>query len=339
MTIPIYTPDTDTATTTTVDTDTSHTPAIDEQLQQLDTEKQQAIDDIHRNYNDWIDEFRQSNNPYDAIINTVQRRQLHDPRVTKARQALGSLYDAFQIIGSAAGMAAHHDATPPAPALSSAANTQNQYAHHIRQLQLQEDDNFRNTLRNLSDRKAHFDTSRNNNIRQLRSRQQQDIINTQQFYDRQRNNIINKEKDRKARENNAVIRANTQLEIAQSRQSTSGNSQRQDKSKVFDYNNVEYMLPAKKEKDFSASVGNLMNKYYIYADDYKEAGLTGISLHMAVLKAILDGEIQQENTSAYNDALKILNTYLIEQTKTRSTANSNITPFDFNAQSNDLGWN
>ena len=65
-------------------------------------------------------------------------------------------------------------------------------------------------------------------------------------------------------------------------------------------------------KDFSSAVGNLVNNSdnAIYPEDFTRYGakLSGTALHMAILRAVLNGDIQV-NANTYQEALSIFETY------------------------------
>ncbi|MEE0961710.1 MAG: hypothetical protein U0L54_04105, partial [Bacteroidales bacterium] len=139
-----------------VDTDNSKKEDIPG-LQQLETDNTNRVIEINEVYDTLINNLHNTQNPYQALQDTIKARQIHNPRATKARQAIGSLYDALQILGTATAMGSQRMATPPSPQLSSAAEKQNNYALHMKQLQLNEDNNHRSRVDNINRLSAQFD--------------------------------------------------------------------------------------------------------------------------------------------------------------------------------------
>lgn len=294
--------------TTDVD-NTSATPDLQQQLGALEAQRQADLEHINRNYQDLNQEYDDQLDIIDNLHKTVSRRKVVDPRAVQARQALGSLYDTIQLIGSAASMAGK--TTPPAPQLTSAQAQQNTIADRLYAAQRQADQDYATQLRHITQRQQQARADIAKQRRQSKTEADRMRLNTNKHYDTQATRILEGERNRQNRTRIAIERNATAIKQANIRAYGGGGSGA-NKYDLFDFDGNSYRLPANMRKDFSSAVGNLVNNSdnAIYPEDFTRYGakLSGTALHMAILRAVLNGDIQV-NANTYQEALSIFETY------------------------------
>lgn len=288
--------------TTDVD-NTSATPDLQQQLGALEAQRQADLDHINRNYQDLNQEYDDQLDIIDNLHKTVSRRKVVDPRAVQARQALGSLYDTIQLIGSAASMAGK--TTPPAPQLTSAQAQQNTIADRLYAAQRQADQDYATQLRHITQRQQQARTDLARKRRQAKTEADRMRLNTNKHYDTLFTRLTEGERDRQNRTRIAIERNATAIKQTNIRAYGGGGSGA-NKYDLFDFDGSSYRLPANMRKDFSSAVGNLVNN----SDNATRYGakLSGTALHMAILRGVLNGDIQV-NANTYQDALDIFDTY------------------------------
>lgn len=325
----IYEPSTDevdyTDTGKNVDTDNNKTEDIPG-LQQLDTDNTNRVSEINEVYNTLINNLNNTQNPYQALQETIKARQIHNPKATKARQAIGSLYDALQILGTATAMGSQRMATPPSPQLSSAAEKQNNYALHMKQLQLNEDNNHRSRVDNINRLSAQFDFEKQKELNRLQQQQQQHLGNQQRLYSTERNKLITAYEKRNSDAANAIMRYNN----SQNRKGNNSNGSSSTAKKEFTWDNITYTIPREREDDFNARVARLAKDsgISIYSIGY-DTKLSGTKLSFNILRAILNNDIEGLKPKNISEAENILNTYFTskqQNTTPQQTRNN----FQFN---------
>lgn len=294
--------------TTDVD-NTSATPDLQQQLGALEAQRQADLEHINRNYQDLNQEYDDQLDIIDNLHKTISRRKVVDPRAVQARQALGSLYDTIQLIGSAASMAGK--TTPPAPQLTSAQAQQNTIADRLYAAQRQADQDYATQLRHITQRQQQARADIAHQRRQSKTEADRMRLNTNKHYDTLSTRITEGERNRQNRTRIAIERNATAIKQANIRAYGSGGSGA-NKYDLFDFDGSSYRLPANMRKDFSSAVGNLVNNSdnAIYPEDFTRYGakLSGTALHMAILRAVLNGDIQV-NANTYQEALDIFETY------------------------------
>ena len=294
--------------TTDVD-NTSATPDLQQQLGALEAQRQADLDHINRNYQDLNQEYDDQLDIIDNLHKTISRRKVVDPRAVQARQALGSLYDTIQLIGSAASMAGK--TTPPAPQLTSAQAQQNTIADRLYAAQRQADQDYTTQLQHITRQQQQARADIAKQRRQAKTEADRMRLNTNKHYDTLSTRLTEGEHNRQNRTRIAIERNATAIKQANIRAYGSGGSGA-NKYDLFDFDGSSYRLPANMRKDFSSAVGNLVNNSdnAIYPEDFTRYGakLSGTALHMAILRAVLNGDIQV-NANTYQDALDIFETY------------------------------
>lgn len=294
--------------TTDVD-NTSTTPDLQSQLGALEAQRQADLEHINRNYQDLNQEYDDELDIIDNLHKTVSRRKVVDSRAVRARQALGSLYDTIQLIGSAASMAGK--TTPPAPQLTSAQAQQNTIADRLYAAQRQADQDYAKQLQYITRQQQQARADIAKQRRQAKTEADRMRLNTNKHYDTQATRILEGERNRQNRTRIAIERNATAIKQTNIRAYGGGGSGT-NKYDLFDFDGNSYRLPANMRKDFSSAVGNLVNNSdnAIYPEDFTRYGakLSGTALHMAILRAVLNGDIQV-NANTYQDALDIFETY------------------------------
>lgn len=284
-------------------------PTLQSQLDALDEQRKADLEHINRNYNDLNQEYDDQLDIIDNMHNTIARRKVYDPRAVNARQALGSLYDTIQLIGSAASMAGK--TTPPAPQLTSAQAQQQTIADRLYAAQRQADQDYATQLRLITQRQqqARADIARQR--RQATTEADRMRLNTNKHYDTINTRILEGERNRQNRMRIAIEHNATAIKQANIR-AYGGSGSGANKFDLFDFDSSSYRLPNNMRKDFSSAIGNLVqiSDYAIDKERFTRygAGLSGTALHMAILRAVLNRDIEV-NADAYNYAIDIFNTY------------------------------
>ncbi|MBR5003824.1 MAG: hypothetical protein IKY13_10030 [Bacteroidaceae bacterium] len=189
--------------TTDVD-NTSATPDLQQQLGALEAQRQADLEHINRNYQDLNQEYDDQLDIIDNLHKTVSRRKVVDPRAVQARQALGSLYDTIQLIGSAASMAGK--TTPPAPQLTSAQAQQNTIADRLYAAQQQADQDYATQLRHITQRQQQARADIAKQRRQSKTEADRMRLNTNKHYDTLSTRLTEGERNRRSRMAQTILR-------------------------------------------------------------------------------------------------------------------------------------
>lgn len=293
---------------TTVVDNTSATPDLQQQLGALEAQRQADLEHINRNYQDLNQEYDDQLDIIDNLHKTVSRRKMVDPRAVQARQALGSLYDTIQLIGSAASMAGKN--TPPAPQLTSAQAQQNTIADRLYAAQQQADQDYATQLRHITQRQQQARTDLARQRRQAKTEADRMRLNINKHYDTQENRIIEGERNRQERFNLAVFRESEKQKRQQEKLKQQGVKNAQD---FASYNGQFYKFDKSYNSAFKLEAGKFAAYYGIKLHNEKQdTGLSGIDLLKNVIIGTLDGDLQFDDSiaaQAYQDALDIFNTY------------------------------
>lgn len=126
--------------------------SVNEQVESINTELNSEISELDKRIETIKNEFKNNENPYDALIASQKKTQVTDPKRERAARTMSTLYDALQIIGSFAGMGGFsggRSATPAAPQLASATGIYNTYRNKREAEQQQADSSYTNTVNRL----------------------------------------------------------------------------------------------------------------------------------------------------------------------------------------------
>lgn len=293
---------------TTVADNTSATPDLQQQLGALEAQRQADLDHINRNYQDLNQEYDDQLDIIDNLHKTVSRRKVVDPRAVQARQALGSLYDTIQLIGSAASMAGK--TTPPAPQLTSAQAQQNTIADRLYAAQRQADQDYATQLRHITQRQQQARVDIAKQRRQAKTEADRMRLNTNKHYDTLSTRITEGEVKRKHETNLAVFKEANRIKRGQEKLSATGVKNSED---FIPYENNYYKIDAKYSTALPYEVAELAQRYYIDLSDFKrENGLNNKNTAPAFILAALNGSLPVSPSQAaqlYQDALDIFETY------------------------------
>ena len=322
--------------TTDVD-NTSATPDLQQQLGALETQRQADIEHINRNYQDLNQEYDDQLDIIDNLHKTVSRRKVVDPRAVQARQALGSLYDTIQLIGSAAAMAGN--TTPPSPQLTSAQAQQKTIADRLYAAQRQADEDYATQLRYITRQQQQARTDIAKQRRQAKTEADRTRLNTNKHYDNLVSKAVENERNRKNKLDIAIRRNANAIETAKIRAYGSGSGSGS-KFDFFTFDGNQYQLPANKRKDFSSAVGVLIKNSQgaLHADDYGQFGakLSGVPLYMAILRAVLNRDVTVDDNT-YNGALDILETFFTPYKEPQPTTTTKTDIPGFSASTSTTG--
>lgn len=293
----------------TTDADnTSATPDLQQQLGALEAQRQADLEHINRNYQDLNQEYDDQLDIIDNLHKTIDRRKVVDPRAVSARQALGSLYDTIQLIGSAASMAGK--TTPPAPQLTSAQAQQNTIADRLYAAQRQADQDYATQLRHITQRQQQARTDLARQRRQATTEADRMRLNTNKHYDTLSTRITEGEAKRKHDTKLAVFKETSKIKRGQEKLSTSGVKNSED---FIPYENNYYKIDAKYSTALPYEVAELAQRYYIDLAYFKrENGLNNKNTAAAFILAALNGSLpvsQSQAAQLYQDALDIFETY------------------------------
>lgn len=293
--------------TTDVD-NTSATPDLQQQLGALEAQRQADLEHINRNYQDLNQEYDDQLDIIDNLHKTVSRRKVVDPRAVQARQALGSLYDTIQLIGSAASMAGK--TTPPSPQLTSAQAQQNTIADRLYAAQQQADQDYATQLRHITQRQQQARTDLARQRRQATTEADRMRLNINKHYDTLSTRLTEGEAKRKHETKLAVFKETSKIKRGQEKLSTSGVKNSED---FIPYENTYYKIDAKYSTALPYEVAELAQRYYIDIADFKrENGLSNKNTAAALILAALNGSLpvsQSQAAQLYQDALSIFETY------------------------------
>ena len=293
--------------TTDVD-NTSATPDLQQQLGALEAQRQADLDHINRNYQDLNQEYDDQLDIIDNLHKTVSRRKVVDPRAVQARQALGSLYDTIQLIGSAASMAGK--TTPPAPQLTSAQAQQKTIADRLYAAQQQADQDYATQLRHITQRQQQARADIAKQRRQSKTEADRMRLNTNKHYDTLSTRLTEGERNRQSRMAQALLREDGKQKRYQEKLAQQGVKNSGD---IITFDGEAYTTNKKQNADFQMRVANFANKYSIKVNYIKEdTGLSGINLFRHIITAALDGSLPLDEgiaTQAYQEALDIFKTF------------------------------
>ena len=287
---------------------TSVTPDLQQQLGALEAQRKADIEHINRNYQDLNQEYDDQLDIIDNLHKTVSRRKVVDPRAVQARQALGSLYDTIQLIGSAAAMAGN--TTPPSPQITSAQAQQNTIADRLYAAQRQADEDYATQLQHITrqQQQARADIARQR--RQTKTEADRMRLNKNKHYDTLSTRITEGERDRQERFNLAVFRESEKQKRQQERLKQQGVKNAQD---FTSYNGQFYNFDKSYNSAFKLEAGKFAADYGIdLRYEKQDTGLSGIDLLKSVIIGTLEGGLQFDDSiaaQAYQDALDIFETY------------------------------
>ena len=287
---------------------TSVTPDLQQQLGALEAQRKADIEHINRNYQDLNQEYDDQLDIIDNLHKTVSRRKVVDPRAVQARQALGSLYDTIQLIGSAAAMAGN--TTPPSPQITSAQAQQNTIADRLYAAQRQADEDYATQLQHITrqQQQARADIARQR--RQAKTEADRMRLNKNKHYDTLSTRITEGERDRQERFNLAVFRESEKQKRQQERLKQQGVKNAQD---FTSYNGQFYNFDKSYNSAFKLEAGKFAADYGIdLRYEKQDTGLSGIDLLKSVIIGTLEGGLQFDDSiaaQAYQDALDIFETY------------------------------
>lgn len=304
------------------------TPTTQSQLDALDAQRKADLEHINRNYNDLNQEYDDQLDIIDNMHNTIARRKVYDPRALSARQALGSLYDTIQLIGSAASMAGN--STPPAPQLTSAQAQQQAIADRLYAAQQQADQDYATQLRLITQRQqqARADIARQR--RQATTEADRLRLNTNKHYDTINTRILEGERNRQHNMATTILRENNKQQSAYKRQY--GKTPTDNSSELF-YEGNWYKLPKNREKGFMGEVAQLSKRIGINLYYLSQLNNTrGLPLYTGAILSILNGSAKEVEITpeAYQEALDIFNTYLtpVKQTQQPTPQSTTTTKTD-----------
>lgn len=276
---------------TTVADNTSATPDLQQQLGALEAQRQADLDHINRNYQDLNQEYDDQLDIIDNLHKTVSRRKVVDPRAVQARQALGSLYDTIQLIGSAASMAGK--TTPPAPQLTSAQAQQNTIADRLYAAQQQADQDYATQLRLITQRQQQARADIAKQRRQSKTEADRMRLNTNKHYDTQATRILEGERDRQEREEN-----------------TKEDVFKKSYGDFFTVGDSAYFIPKKYESSFQIEMADLIDDNNIDFSEFSSNSRTPLATqYRRALRYILSNRYPNLSYEAITRARRILNKY------------------------------
>ena len=296
-------------------------PGVQSQINSLDAQRKADLEHINRNYNDLNQEYDDQLDIIDNMHNTIARRKVYDPRAVSARQALGSLYDTIQLIGSAASMAGN--STPPAPQLTSAQAQQQAIADRLYAAQQQADQDYATQLRLITQRQqqARADIARQR--RQAQTDADRLRLNTNKHYDNLETKIIEGERKRRQDYTLTLRKEATKIQVAQGRLAKKGVK---NSDEFIPYDNAYYKIDPKYRTALSYDAYDFAQRYYIDMSDFKrENNLNSKNAAAALIISALNGTLpipDESKAQAYQDALDIFQTYFIESTPTAAQTTS-----------------
>ncbi|MBQ2979863.1 MAG: hypothetical protein IJE18_07125 [Bacteroidaceae bacterium] len=121
--------------------------SIQQQLSDIEAQRQLNEQHINDNYNRLIADIEAQGNAIDALHSTAQRTHTYDPNTLKAGRNMSALYDSLQLIGTLAAMSGKN--TPPAPQLSSAMQENNNLAYKLQRQQAEADNQYNAAMMQL----------------------------------------------------------------------------------------------------------------------------------------------------------------------------------------------
>ena len=302
---------------------------IQQQLSDIEAQRQLNEQHINDNYNRLIADIEAQGNAIDALHSTAQRTHTYDPHTLKAGRNMSALYDSLQLIGTLAAMSAKN--TPPPPQLSSATQENNNLAYKLQQQQAEADNRYATNLRLLKQRQLQAHTDLAKQRRQAKADTDRLLLNNAKHYDTLQTRILEGERNRQNRTRIAIERNATAIKQSNIR-AYGGGGNNTNKYDLFDFDGHTYRLSADKRKDFSSAVGNLVNNsnYAICPDNFSKYGakLSGVALHMSILRAVLNQDIDV-SPETYNEALSIFETYFTPTQKQKASTTPAVTDDDF----------
>ncbi len=286
----------------------------DPAISAIEQERQTAIDNINANYEQLAQQLEQQPNPADAIFATIQRRKVVDPRVVNARRNLGSLYDAFQTLGTLAAMNGRTTLpTPPAPAIHPAAAEQNQLADRLAALQLDADNQYFSALRNAQAQKNQFERNRSNQLASLRRQQQREIDDANTFHTRRADAYRRQKEAEEHRWELHLSNWKHRKELQAGRNTGRGGGRGTSASAngyTVHYEGKNYVIRKQDEKQFQADAFSLMSS--LNYSSYKSKKLKQ-ELPNAEARAryILEEALNSSDYNVVQQALDILSRYTV----------------------------
>lgn len=325
----------------TTDADnTSTTPDLQQQLGALEAQRQADLEHINRNYQDLNQEYDDQLDIIDNLHKTVSRRKVVDPRAVSARQALGSLYDTIQLIGSAASMAGK--TTPPAPQLTSAQAQQNTIADRLYAAQRQADQDYATQLRLITQRQQQARADIAKQRRQAKTEADRMRFNTNKHYDTLSTRITEGERKRKQAIELATRREAYKIKREQEKLAAKGVKNSDD---LIPYDNTYYKIRPNLNTALPIKVAEFAQRYYIDMASFKrDNGLTNKNVAPALIIAALNGALlvpDDQASQLYQDALDIFETYFTLAKQPQEPAQQTTTPPASDANvwdEEDLDW-
>lgn len=308
-------------------------PGVQSQIDNLNAQRKAELDHIDTNYNQFLEQYDTEGNAIEALSSTVKKRKVIDPEQMRIRRNIANLYDALQLTGSLAGMAAGGRGTIGTPAqLSSAAAAHNTLAQRLQEQQRQADQDYTTQLANMTHRQQTARANLNKQRAQATANYDKQRAAINKHYDNLETKIIEGERKRQHNMATTILRENNKQQLAYQRQYGKTST---DKSSELFYEGNWYKLPKNREKGFMGEVAQLsdrigINLYYLS----KTNNVKGLPLYTGAILSILNGTVKEVEITpeVYQEALDIFNTYLSPLThtpkaKTNTTTTSSADDF------------
>ena len=299
-------------------------PGVQSQIDNLNAQRKAELDHIDTNYNQYLEQYDTEGNAIEALSSTVKKRKVIDPEQMRIRRNIANLYDALQLTGSLAGMAAGGRGTIGTPAqLSSAAAAHNTLAQRLQEQQRQADQDYTTQLANMTHRQATARANLNKQRAQATANYDKQRAAINKHYDNLETKIIEGERKRQHNMATTILRENNKQQLAYQRQYGKTPT---DKSSELFYEGNWYKLPKNREKGFMGEVAQLsdrigINLYYLS----KTNNVKGLPLYTGAILSILNGTVKDVEITpeVYQEALDIFNTYLSPLTRTSTATQTN----------------
>ena len=296
-------------------------PGVQSQIDNLNAQRKAELDHIDTNYNQFLEQYDTEGNAIEALSSTVKKRKVIDPEQMRIRRNIANLYDALQLTGSLAGMAAGGRGTIGTPAqLSSAAAAHNTLAQRLQEQQRQADQDYTTQLANMTHRQQTARANLNKQRAQATANYDKQRAAINKHYDNLETKIIEGERKRRQDYTLTLRKEATKIQVAQGRLAKKGVK---NSDEFIPYDNAYYKIDPKYRTALSYDVSDFAQRYYIDMSGFKRKNnLNSKTAAAALIISVLNGTLPISNESkaqAYQDALDIFQTYFIESTPTAKT--------------------
>lgn len=293
-------------------------PGVQSQIDNLNTQREAELNHIDSNYNQYLEQYDTEGNAIDALTSTVKKRKVVDPEQMRIRRNIANLYDALQLTGSLAGMAAGGRGTIGTPAqLTSASAAHNTLAERLQEQQRQADNAYTEALANLAHRQQTARANLNKQRAQVTANYDKQRAAINKHYDNLETKIIEGERKRRQEYTLTLRKEATKIQVAQSRLAKKGVK---NSDEFIPYDNAYYKIDPKYRTALSYDASDFAQRYYIDMSDFKrENNLNSKNAAAALIISALNGTLpilDENKPQAYQDALDIFQTYFIESTPT-----------------------